>query len=54
MIGIILTLMGGLWGWRVAYKRGGNRADKLQYTAVYALIFCVVGLFLGILIDRMV
>ncbi|PTQ68939.1 apolipoprotein acyltransferase [Celeribacter persicus] len=52
MIGIILTVMGGLWGWRLAHKRGGNRADKLQYMVVYALIFGVVGLFAGVLLDR--
>lgn len=53
MIGFILTLLGGIWGWRLATKRNGDRADKLQYMAVYALIFGIIGLFLGIIADRM-
>lgn len=54
MIGIILTILGGLWGWRTATKRNGDRADKLQYMVVYALIFGLVGLFVGVLVDRWV
>ncbi|WP_226553386.1 MULTISPECIES: apolipoprotein acyltransferase [Celeribacter] len=54
MIGVVLTLLGGIWGWRLASKRGGNRADKLQYMVVYALIFGILGLFFGVLFDRMV
>ncbi len=54
MIGFILTLLGGIWGWRLAAKRGGNRADKLQYMAVFALIFGIIGLFLGVIADRMI
>lgn len=54
MIGIILTCMGGFVGWYKARKRGGNRADKLQYAAIYAMIFAVIGLFVGIIADRFV
>ncbi|SFI89200.1 apolipoprotein acyltransferase [Celeribacter neptunius] len=54
MIGLVLTFLGGIWGWRLAAKRNGNRADKLQYMVVYGLIFGLVGLFLGVLVDRMV
>lgn len=54
MIGIILALLGALWGWRVASKRNGTRTDKLQYAAVYFLLFAIVGLFAGVLFDRIV
>ncbi|MBW6417331.1 apolipoprotein acyltransferase [Celeribacter sp. PS-C1] len=54
MIGLVLTLLGGIWGWRLATKRGGDRADRLQYMVVYALLFGIVGLFLGVIFDRMV
>ncbi|WP_417249068.1 apolipoprotein acyltransferase [Celeribacter sp.] len=53
MIGIVLAILGALWGWRVATKRGGTRADKLQYAIVYMLVFAIVGLFAGVLVDRM-
>ncbi|MCA0043607.1 apolipoprotein acyltransferase [Celeribacter litoreus] len=52
MIGIILTVLGGAWGWRLASKRNGNRADKIQYMLVFALIFGLVGLFIGVVADR--
>ncbi len=34
---------GGLIGALQARRRGGNRLDILQYTAVYGIIFLVVG-----------
>ena len=48
-----MTLLGGYVGWRTASKRGGDRNDKLQYIAVYALIFSILGLFFGVLVDRL-
>lgn len=53
MIGIISMLLGALWGYRTAAKRDGSRADKVQYTIVYMLIFAIVGLFVGVLFDRL-
>lgn len=53
MIGLVLTFLGGIWGWRKAARRNGDRADKLQYMVVYALIFGMIGLFLGVIADRM-
>lgn len=54
MIGILMTLLGGVIGWRVAKKRGGNRLDIAQYVAAYGLAFAILGLFVGVIFDRLV
>lgn len=54
MLALIFALTGGLYGWRKAVKRGGDRMDKLQYAAVYLLIFTIIGLFVGVLADRFI
>jgi uncharacterized membrane protein SpoIIM required for sporulation len=46
-------ILGATLGYMQAARRGGNRLDRLQYAAVYALIFALVGLFVAILIERM-
>lgn len=38
------VLLGGLFGWFRANRAGGNRLDKLQYAAVFAIIFFVAAL----------
>lgn len=53
MIVIILAIVGALTGWRVATKRGGVRADKLQYAGIYAMMFAVIGLFVTIFVEKM-
>lgn len=53
MIVIVLALVGGIIGWRIASKRDGNRLDKLQYAAVYLMISAVTGLFLTVIVERM-
>ncbi|MCB2137406.1 MAG: hypothetical protein KDE08_15935 [Rhodobacteraceae bacterium] len=53
MIVIAGFLSGTAFGWMRAAKRGGNRLDKLQYAAVHAILFTVLGLFLTLIIDRM-
>ena len=52
MIVILSFLLGAAIGAFKARKRGGNVADMLQYGAVYAIIFGIVGLFVTIIIDR--
>ena len=53
MILIATLLIGGFLGWRHAARLDGNRMDKAQYAAVYAMLFAVAGLFLTLMIDRM-
>ncbi|MDH5530137.1 MAG: hypothetical protein OEY05_08870 [Paracoccaceae bacterium] len=45
-------LLGTCVGWIRAARKGGNRLDKLQYAAVHAIFFTIVGLFITLLIDR--
>ncbi|EKE71800.1 MULTISPECIES: hypothetical protein [Roseobacteraceae] len=54
MIVILLALIGGLFGWRMAKTRGGNRLDKLQYAAVYLMVGAMVGLLLTVIIERLI
>lgn len=53
MILIACLVIGAILGWRRATALNGNRKDKLQYAAAYALALSVVGLFATIIIDRM-
>jgi prolipoprotein diacylglyceryltransferase len=52
MIILIAALIGALLGAYQAKRRKGKLADILQYAAVYALLFTLVGLFATLLIDR--
>lgn len=52
MIVILMACLGIALGWALAGKRNGNTLDKLQYAAVYFLAFALIGLFLTILIER--
>lgn len=54
MIAIVSALIGGLFGYIRAKRRGGNRLDLLQFAAVHALIFAILGLFITIFIERMI
>lgn len=53
MIIIAAIILGAFLGDRRARKVGGNRTDRLQYAAAHALAFAVMGLFLTIILDRM-
>ena len=53
MILIATLLIGAFLGWRHAARLQGNRLDRAQYAAVYAMIFAMAGLFLTLMIDRM-
>ena len=47
------ALIGALTGGTIAKRRGGKRADILQYGFVYAMIFAIIGLFITLFIHRM-
>lgn len=46
-------VIGALWGAFSARRRGGKPADIAQYAAVYAIVLGILGLFLTILIERL-
>ncbi|MEE9453467.1 MAG: hypothetical protein V3V13_03660 [Paracoccaceae bacterium] len=50
MLSLIAGIIGAIFGWWRASKRGGNRADKLQYAAVHGMAFLVVGYFASLAI----
>ncbi|MGV8987349.1 MAG: hypothetical protein ACOH2H_13845 [Cypionkella sp.] len=52
MIWLPAMVIGAFWGARTALKRGGKRLDALQYGAVYALIFGLLGVAVSVIIDR--
>ncbi|MCB4454477.1 hypothetical protein [Leisingera sp. McT4-56] len=52
MIVIAGVLLGALIGAVKARKRGGNTLDMLQYGAVHAIIFGILGLLATILTHR--
>ncbi|WP_176695395.1 hypothetical protein [Phaeobacter sp. B1627] len=54
MIVILALLSGAALGAFKARKRGGNLADMLQYGAVYAMIFGILGLLATIIAHRMI
>jgi hypothetical protein len=48
--GLILGAIGGGW---TARRRGGKPADIAQWAAVWAILLGILGLFLTLLLDRM-
>ncbi|UWQ34287.1 hypothetical protein K3555_07275 [Leisingera sp. M527] len=52
MIVIAGLVLGALIGAMKARKRGGNTLDMLQYGAVYAIVFGMIGLLATILTHR--
>jgi hypothetical protein len=48
--GLVLGAIGGGW---TARKRGGRPADIAQWAAVWAILFGLIGLFLTLILDRM-
>lgn len=53
MIVIAALIIGAFLGWRRAVALGGNRRDRVQYAASYALAFTIVGIFATVILDRM-
>lgn len=52
MIIIIAAVLGAIIGGTMARRRKGRPADILQYAAVYAMLFALIGLFVTIMIAR--
>jgi len=52
MIVIGLAIIGAIIGGMTAKKRRGNRKDIAQYAAGYGMAFLIVGMFITVIIDR--
>ena len=49
LVALVLGLAAAAMGWRRAAKRGGNRADCIQYAAAHGIaIFLIVMVFMTI------
>ncbi len=46
-------ILGALAGGLAARRRGGRPADIAQWAAVWGILFCLVGLFLTLFLDRL-
>ena len=46
-------ILGALSGGVTARKRGGKPADMAQWAAAWAILFGLVGLFVTLMLDRM-
>lgn len=46
-------VLGAIGGGLSARRRGGRPADIAQYAAVYGIIFGLFGLFITLILDRM-
>ncbi len=53
MITIVAALLGAFYGAITAKKRGGSPLDMAQYGGAYALVFAVIGLFVSVIVARM-
>lgn len=54
MIVIAAALLGALFGGFKAKRRKGNAADIAQYSAVYFILFAIIGLIITIVIEKIV
>ncbi|MEM1130776.1 MAG: apolipoprotein acyltransferase [Pseudomonadota bacterium] len=54
MIILAAAILGALYGGFLAKRRKGSRADIAQYAAGFAIAFALAGLFLSVLVSRMV
>jgi hypothetical protein len=54
MIILAMALIGAVVGVFQAKRRNGNRLDLWQYGGVYAILFSIVGVFLTLVIERLV
>ena len=54
MLILLGALLGVVVGSLIAIRRKGKRLDILQYAAVYGILFALITLFLGIILERMV
>ena len=54
MIILAAVVFGALTGWGVAKRRGGRRPDLLHYAAVYGIAFGIAGVFVTVVISRLI
>jgi hypothetical protein len=47
-------VIGSLTGRGIARRRGGRGLDQLQYAAGYGIAFGILGVFMTILVSRMI
>ncbi|MEF3045687.1 hypothetical protein [Pseudotabrizicola sp. L79] len=52
MIGPVFRIVGFLWGYYLARKRGGKTLDRLQYGVGFAIAFGLFDTLLGIALAR--
>lgn len=52
---IVLTglALGAILGANIARKRGGKALDMLQYAAGFGIAFALLGMFITIILERM-
>ena len=48
MLALILAILGAIYGWITATRRGGNTADKLQYAVGFGIAFGLAGFMAGL------
>lgn len=53
MIVISAFVFGALFGWMRARNRKGNRLDMVQYAAIFGILFAIIGLFVTLILERM-
>ena len=54
MIVIGGVLIGAIWGGLLAKRKGGKPADIAQYAAAFAILLGIIGLFITIIVERLV
>ncbi|MGR3291458.1 MAG: hypothetical protein ACU0C9_09730 [Paracoccaceae bacterium] len=54
MIVIVAFIAGAVFGLKRARTKNGNRLDMAQYSAIYGIVFAIIGLFATIALDRMI
>lgn len=52
MLLLLAFVLGALFGWRRAVLAGGDRLDRLQYGAVYGILFTLVTLVVSLAAAR--
>ena len=51
MIGLLVAFAGAVLGYLRAGRLGGNRMDRLQYAAVFAIVGFLLGMAVTIMLD---
>jgi hypothetical protein len=52
MIALIFFILGAFVGWVRSARKGGSFLDKLQYAAVFGILFALIALVVTILFFR--